>query len=134
MATHCSTSCFYMPQHCSDDLKARISVLFFDYDLDVPKICKYLGIKKTLVYSVLHCCSAGIPITHINCTGRPHTLNVIDEQYISSLIEHHPCLYLDKIQNALFKAWGIQISIYLLHCTLQRLDVSWKVVSVKALE
>ncbi|KAE9390844.1 hypothetical protein BT96DRAFT_759183, partial [Gymnopus androsaceus JB14] len=45
-----------------------------------------------------------------------------------------PCLYLDEIQDALLKARGIHISIPTLSCTLRRLDISRKVVSVKALE
>lgn len=128
-----------MPRRYSDDLKARIAVLFFDHNLDVPTICKYLGVKKTLVYDTLqyYCAhlESGIPIcTQSSPIARHHKLNAIDEQYISSLIEHRPCLYLDEIQNALLKARGIRISLWLLHQTLRRLDISRKVVSVKALE
>jgi hypothetical protein len=39
--------------HKSLDLKSRIPVLFFEQDFTVKKICKILGIQKSLAYSYL---------------------------------------------------------------------------------
>ncbi|KAJ3720856.1 hypothetical protein C8R42DRAFT_541569, partial [Lentinula raphanica] len=66
--------------------------------------------------------------------GRPRTLDAIHEEYIHSLVQHRPCLYLDEIQEALFQARGVQISIPLLCRTLKKLDFTRKVCSVQALE
>lgn len=128
-----------MPRRFSDDLKARVPVLFYDHHLDVRTICKYLGMKKSLAYNILNQydnhLDSGIPVhTHSKRSGRPRTLNAIDEQFIFSLIEHCPCLYLDEIQDALLQARRINVSIPLLFRTLKKLEITRKVVSVKAIE
>ncbi|KAF9034957.1 hypothetical protein BDP27DRAFT_1176385, partial [Rhodocollybia butyracea] len=66
--------------------------------------------------------------------GRPRKLNSIDEQYISSLIDHRPTIYLDEIQDALLSARWIHVSIPTLFRALQRLGLTRKVVDARAFE
>ncbi|KAJ3752014.1 hypothetical protein EV360DRAFT_55954, partial [Lentinula raphanica] len=109
-------------------------ILYFDYQLTVHQICMYLGIKKTLVYKLINQYESGIILDRHYHSGRPRTLDAIHEEYIHSLVQHRSCLYLDEIQEALFQAQGIQISIPLLCRTLKKLDFTQKFCSVQALE
>ncbi|KAJ3846748.1 hypothetical protein EV368DRAFT_76973 [Lentinula lateritia] len=139
-----------MPCQYSADLKARVAVMFFDQRSDVYTICKHLGLKKTLVYNfinqhltrtkLLDQLEAGkIPtnrcaIKHANRCGRPRILNNIDEQYITTLVELRPTIYLNEIQETLLQACGVSISIPTLCRALQRLNFSRKIVSAQAFE
>lgn len=40
-----------MPCQVSQDMKARIPVLFYEFALPVKKICNILGIQNTLIYN-----------------------------------------------------------------------------------
>ncbi|KAJ3832627.1 hypothetical protein F5878DRAFT_654584 [Lentinula raphanica] len=123
-----------MPRRYSDDLKARAVILYSDYWLTVQQICKYLGIKKTLVYKLINQYESGLVRGRRYPSGCPRTIDADDEDYITSLIKHRPCLYLDEIQEALLQARGRQISIPVLCHVLRKLKFTRKICSVKALE
>jgi hypothetical protein len=63
-----------MPRHhISQDLKARIPILFYEQDFTMKEICKILEIRKSLVYSSLAYFRAyGVAHNpHVHCkTGR----------------------------------------------------------------
>ncbi|KAF5392338.1 hypothetical protein D9757_001550 [Collybiopsis confluens] len=126
-----------MPRRYSDDLRVRVPILFNQYNMKVKQICEYLGVKKTFVYKELAQCHLGIETPchyRRNRRGRPRILSTVDEQYITSLLKLKPTLYLDEIQDALFRYRHVSISIPALYRALWRLDITRKVVSAKALE
>ncbi|RDB20344.1 hypothetical protein Hypma_012691 [Hypsizygus marmoreus] len=120
----------------SRDLKARIPVLFYEQNFTAKEICGLLGIKKSLVYSGLSYFTAyGVAYNpHVHKTGRRRLLCSDDVKFILSLVSRRHTIYLDEIQDELFKQRGITISIATLCRTLRRLDLTRKVVSARALE
>lgn len=66
--------------------------------------------------------------------GRPRALDQGDMNYIYSILEANPGLYLDEIQQRLFQAREVEVSIATICRALQRLAVSNKKVAREALE
>lgn len=125
-----------MPRH-SQDLKARIPILFYKQCLTIKDICKILGVQKTLVYSsLIYFRTYGIatnPHVHRK-TGRRRLLNSADIKFVASLIARRHTIYLDEIQNELRQHREIHISIPTLCRSLRRLALTRKTVSACALE
>ncbi|KIJ06262.1 hypothetical protein PAXINDRAFT_57914, partial [Paxillus involutus ATCC 200175] len=57
-----------------------------------------------------------------------------DITYITSILDAHPSLYLNEIQERLFTARNVDVSIATLSHTLHRIQLSHKRVSKSALE
>jgi hypothetical protein len=66
-------------------------------------------------------------------TGQCQSLDSTDIKFVSSLINQRHTIYLDEIQDELYQHRGICISVPIL-CTLQCLDLTYKVISAYALE
>ena len=131
---HCYTT--IMPRH-SQDLKARIPILFYEQHLTIKEICKILGVQKSLAYSsLIYFQTYGIATNaHVHRkTGRWCLLSSADIKYVASLIAQRHTIYLDKIQNELCQHWEIHISIPTLCWTLRHLALTRKMVSACALE
>jgi transposase len=127
-----------MPQrYISQDLKARIPILFYEQDFTAKEICKILGIKKSLVYSSLAYFRV-YGITHnphvYRKTGRRQLLASTYIKFVSSLINQRHTIYLDEIQDELYQHRGVCILVPMLCRTLRRLDLTRKVVAAHALE
>ncbi|KIY71484.1 hypothetical protein CYLTODRAFT_124277 [Cylindrobasidium torrendii FP15055 ss-10] len=45
--------CPSMARRCSNDLRARVPILFFEQGYKVPQISTILGIKKSLIYAIV---------------------------------------------------------------------------------
>lgn len=119
----------------SDDLCARVPVMFWDQNISVKNICIYLGIKKSLVYKILaQYKEFRQPKPALCRQGHPSLMNDIDLHFLSSLVELHPCMYLDEIQAELEKSHRICVSITTLVRALRNLHISQKTISVCALE
>lgn len=123
------------PYTVSVDLKARIPILHAR-GLGVQKICRLLGIKKTLVYKTLNFYrSFGTienPSRHTRARNR--ALSPANIEFLIDLLQSKPTIYLDEIQDELLRHQGCCISIPTLFRTLQRLNFSRKRVSAPALE
>ncbi|KAF8836982.1 hypothetical protein BDN67DRAFT_910077, partial [Paxillus ammoniavirescens] len=63
-----------------------------------------------------------------------HALDQQDIIYITSILDAHPSLYLDEIQERLFTARSVDVSIATLSRTLRHIQLSHKQVSKSALE
>ncbi|THU92035.1 hypothetical protein K435DRAFT_800798 [Dendrothele bispora CBS 962.96] len=120
----------------SNDLKARIPVLYYDYKLKVTRICKLLGVKKSLVYNTLkYHHSYGVPYNpHARQMGRPRFLTIPNNKYIYTILSRHRTMYLSEIQEELLDNCGVNVSLTTLFRTLRRLHFSHKCVSAQALE
>lgn len=114
----------------SDDLHAQVPVMFWDQNVSVKNICSYLGMKKLLVYRILtQYQDLGQPKPALHVQGHPSVLNETNIHFLSSLIDLHPCLYLDEIQAKLEKSHRIDVLIPTLIWALWKLDISQKTVS-----
>lgn len=126
-----------MPQrYVSQDLKARIPVLFYDQGYSAKEICGILGIKKSLVYQALAYFKAyGVAHNPLaRKSGRRRLLSVADVNLVSALVNRRHTIYLDEIQDELYQERGVFVSIPTLCRTLRRLDFTRKIVSARALE
>jgi transposase len=124
------------PRTISEDLKARIPILFYEHHLTVKEICSVLGIKKSLVYKSLGYFRAyGIAHNpHSHRPGRHRVLSLGDIKFISALVERQHCIYLDEIQSQLYEHRHCKVSISTIMRTLRRLHLTHKTISAKALE
>jgi transposase len=120
----------------SNDLKARIPVLFYELGMKPAKICKVLGIKKSLVYDTLAYHRAyGVPYNpYARRLGRPRLLTISNTKYIHSLLSKTRTMYLYEIQEELKNSCNINISIPTIFRTIRRIYFSRKGVSAVALE
>ncbi|KAE9399158.1 hypothetical protein BT96DRAFT_783783, partial [Gymnopus androsaceus JB14] len=117
------------------DLHAQVPVLFWDQSVSVKNICFFLRIKKSVVYKILtEYRDLGQPKPALPIQGCPSLLIETNIRFLSSLIDLHPCLYLDEIQAELEKSHGIYVSLFTIIQALWKLNVSRKTVSVCALE
>ncbi|KDQ52186.1 hypothetical protein JAAARDRAFT_107252, partial [Jaapia argillacea MUCL 33604] len=126
-----------MPPHAvSNDVKARIPVLYFEQALSIQDICKYLGVRKSLVYKTLqYHRDFGVSVNpHSRPCGRLRVLTPTDLTFIRRVLSRRHCTYLDEIQLQLAVHRNVHVSIPTLVCTLRRMQFSSKKVSVKALE
>jgi transposase len=120
----------------SKDLKSRIPILFHVQGYRVRDICEVLGVRKTMVYSVLrnHRLFGTTTNPHARPSRRHRILDVADINLIRALLFHHHTMYLDEIQLELEQRRNVRVSIPTLVRTLRRIQFSSKAVSIKALE
>ena len=126
-----------MPTHLvSNDMKARIPVLFHQQGFNVKEICHLLDLKKSIIYRTLRYARAyGVPYNpHSHQPGRKRILSQGDVKFVVALLNRRHCIYYDEIQEQLCNERGISISISSLLRTLHCLHYSHKGVSVRALE
>ena len=123
-----------MPPHIPQALKDRVPVLFHEQDMTVTAICKVLGIRKSTAYSTLafHKKYGASAKPHFH--RRRRILTLADTNYISSLLDQHPTLYLDEVQDYLCCQRRVSVSLSTLTRTLRRIDITNKAISRHAIE
>jgi len=97
----------------SDDLKIRIVSWYFDEGLNYREIRDRAKCSTGLISKVIHnYCSYGqVTNPFSKRTGRVSKNQDGAVEYISSLIEANPVLYLDEIQRRLLSMRGVEMSI-----------------------
>ena len=119
------------------NIKAQIPLLFND-NHSVKDICHILGIKKSLVHRTLSLYSKYGTITnpsrYSHSIGRCRLLSSADIAFISTIVQHHNTIYLDELQCELWAKRHKFATLSNLLRTLQRLCITWKVVSSSAAE
>ena len=125
------------PHHVSNDLKARIPVMYKE-GFSVKYICHLLGVKKTLVYSVLRLYKTyhrtSNPFKYSCRISRPRSLSLADFLFLAETVECRGLLYLDELQDELRIKRSVDTSLSTLTRALQQLGVSRKIVSAHASE
>ncbi|KAF8546879.1 hypothetical protein OG21DRAFT_1576607 [Imleria badia] len=120
------------------NMKACIPILYHSDGLSVKEISSRLGIKKSLVYLVLKLYRQFGVVSNIHrysCTvGRPRSLSQADLSFITTLLDHRRSLYLDELQDELWLKHGVHTTLPTIHCALQQLGISHKVISATAYE
>ncbi|OAX34656.1 hypothetical protein K503DRAFT_428891 [Rhizopogon vinicolor AM-OR11-026] len=124
------------PRTVSYDLELHIPVLRHVYGYSIKKICEVLGIRKFLVYKTLQLYAALANVANPNSrtAGRRRSLNHKDINYIKSHCHLHGSVFLDELQSDLLTRRDVKVSLSILFRTLQRLGITRKKVSRRALE
>jgi transposase len=127
-----------MPLHAvSEDLKTFIPALHHD-GYEIQQICDILTIKKSLVYKTLALFSNhGVisnPHKYSHISGHPHILSQADLNFVQAVVDHHPTIYLDELQQELFSKHGVLVSLSTLARAVKRLHITHKIVTAPALE
>ncbi|KAI9457789.1 hypothetical protein BJY52DRAFT_1093610, partial [Lactarius psammicola] len=92
-----------MAPQISQQLRERIVFWRYKQQKKAPEIALLAGCAESTVYNILHLyCDFG-QVTNPYChpCGRPHTLNQGNMNYIHSILEANPTLYVDEIQHKL---------------------------------
>jgi hypothetical protein len=126
-----------MAPQISDEMHARIIVWHHEQHLSPQEIADLAGCCVRTVYNVLsyHRDFGTLrnPSTH-GPHGGEHSLSMGDMNYISSLIDAQPKIYLDEIQEELLNRRNVLVSIAPLSCTLHCMAITNKQVANAALE
>ena len=126
-----------MAPQVSDEMHARIIVWHDEQHLSVQEIAGLVGCGVRTVYNILsyHC---DYHTLRNPSTRGPHganrSLDMGDMNYIESLIDAQPKIYLDEIQDKLLERRDVFVSISTLSCTLHQLSMTHKHVANEALE
>ena len=130
----CSTT---MAPQVSNEMCAQIIIWHNEKHLCIQEIADLAGCSVRTVYSILsYHCDYGT-LRNLSTRG-PHggerSLNMGDMNYISSLIDTQPKIYLDEIQEELLNWRDVLVSIATLFCALRRIAITNKQVANAALE
>ena len=120
--TLCTT---FMARKKSNDLKARVPILYFREGYKVKDICRILGLGKTLVYE----CIQNYLRHHRHHSlsqGRPRLVKHAHVNFIRQLLSTCHSHYLDELQTELFHTFGIRLSLPTIYRTLHRTSLSRK--------
>ncbi|KAJ2932452.1 hypothetical protein H1R20_g4639, partial [Candolleomyces eurysporus] len=125
-----------MAPHTSDDLRYRIIHWHHQYCLSPEEISILAGCSVRTVYCVLayfrdyH----NIRNPFARRRGRKRALSSTDVDFIASMIDARPKIFLDELQEDLANYRDIDVSIATLSRTLHRIAISKKKVSSSAAE
>lgn len=124
------------PQTVSKDRKALIPHLYHTKRLKVRRICEYLRVKKTCVYTALkYYHRFGVPWNvRAKRSGRHRKLSYVHLNFIYHFLQENPCTYIDELQDIIRDRCGTHISFQTICRTLRYLHYSHKTVSKRALE
>src|ERR1700689_3537582 len=125
-----------MAPQISTQLRERIVFWRYKQNKKAPEIARLADCAESTVYEILHLYRDYGQITNPHCRQRgwPRTLNEGDMQYIYSILEANPTLYVDKIQQRLFETRDVEVSIATVSRALRRLAITHKHVAKEALE
>lgn len=125
-----------MPRHLSLDLRWRIVYWRTDDGLQISEIAGLAGCSERTVYDILaQFRQFGEPANQLaQPRHRPRVLETSDVQYVVSLLQANPSLYLDELQHRLSIGREIDVSISTLSRTLRRISLSHKSVAREAAE
>src|ERR1700729_1842577 len=93
-----------MAPQISTQLRERIVFWRYEEHQKAPEIAQLAGCAESTVYEILRLYRNYGQITNPHCChrGQPHTLDEGDMQYIYSILEANPTLYVDEIPQCLF--------------------------------
>jgi len=121
----------------SDEMHARIIVWHDEQHLSAQEITGLVGCSVWTVYSILSYHhdynTLRDPLTR-GLHGTNHSLNMGDMNFILSLIDAQPKIYLDEIQDELLNRQDIFVSISTLSRTLHQLSMTRKDIASEAIE
>lgn len=124
-----------MPQ-ISEDLRRRVVSWYYEDEKGAKEIADLAGCCERTVYNILqlHRDFGQVTNPHARPRGRPRTLDTTAMNYISSLMDANPVIYLDEIQDKLSETHNIDVSISTIYRALLRLAITHKQVAASAIE
>jgi transposase len=124
-----------MPQ-ISEDLRQRVVSWYYDHQKGAEEISELAGCSERTVYNILqlHREFGQVTNPYARPRGRPRTLDTNAMNYISSLMDANPVIYLDEIQDKLLEIHNIEVSTSTIYRALVRLAISHKQVAASAME
>lgn len=125
-----------MAPHLAPQLRERIAYWRFEDGKTAREISILAGCSDTTVYDILrlHYHFGQTRNPYARRRGRPRILNQGDMNYIYSILEANPGLYVDEIQQLLFEVWNAEVSVATVSRALRRLAITHKHVAKEALE
>lgn len=125
-----------MPARLSEDLCRRIVAWRLEDGFEVEDIAVLAACSVRTVYNVLALYRDfnAVHNPHARQRGRPRALTTNDTSYLHSLLRADPTLYLDELQERLYQARDVDVSIATLSRALRRLALSHKSTATAALE
>jgi transposase len=125
-----------MLPHLSQDIHEQIAIWHNDQNLSPEDIAKLAGCSICTVYYILsyHRDFGVVNNLFAKSRGCSHSLDTGDMNYLISLVESQPKIYLDELQEALATNWDIDVSLATISCSLRQWALSHKHVASEALE
>ena len=123
-----------MAPHLDQRVRELIISWRYNDNLSVPEIAHLARCSTMSVYNVLGRFQDCGEVNSRTSSGRPRALTMEDVDFISSLIEENPVIYLDEIQLQLEELRGVHVSLATVSRTLHNLSLSHKKISKAALE
>ena len=127
---------FTMAPHTSQELCEKMVLWHEEQGREPSEIANLAGCSLRAVYSVLqlHREFGQVTNPYAQPRGGARVFNMGDMNYLSSLIDANPVIYLDEIQDSLAQTRNVDVSISTISHALQSLAVTNKQVSTTALE
>ena len=122
-----------MPQ-LSEQLRERIVAWRFTDGKEISEIAQLAGCSERSIYNVLRMHREYGHMPNPRTQGHPRALDIGDVNYIVSLLDANPALYLDELQELLEGNRGIKVSLSTLSRTLRRAALTHKHVARAAFE
>ncbi len=123
-----------MPPCIVHQLREDIVSWYFDSSLPVSDIAELARCSTTTIYIILAQFRQSGDVSTSTPPGRPHSLSREDVDFITSLIDINPVIFLDEMQKELEQVRGVRVSLATISRTLHNLALSNKKVSKAALE
>ena len=120
----------------SEELRNRIVVWHFEQQKSAKEIAMLANCSEKTVYNILALYHeyGQVNNPHARPCGCPRILNISVLNYISSLLDANPTLYLDEIQEKLLEIHDIEVHISTISRSLRRMALSYKGIAKEALE
>lgn len=125
-----------MAPYLSQETRERIVVWKHEQHKTAPEIAELAGCSQSTVYAVLafERDYGVVNNPFAKQKGRPRALTTTDLNYITSLLEANPALYLDELHAQLLANRDVDVSLATLSRSLRSLALSNKKISKTALE
>lgn len=120
--------------HLDVQLREHIISWYHNDNVPVEEIAQRINSSISTVYRILRQYNHTNTVLPSASPGRPRILSTEDIEFISSLLDDTPVLFLDEIQDQLEEVRGVHVSLATLSRTLRNMSLSNKSISKKAAE
>ncbi|KAH6880190.1 hypothetical protein BKA70DRAFT_1061320, partial [Coprinopsis sp. MPI-PUGE-AT-0042] len=121
----------------SDEMRRRIIRWHVEFGLSTEELATLAGCSRRNVQYILSYFrdfnALRNPFAR-GVMGRRRALTSVDINFINSMLQAQPKLYLDEIQERLLRYRHVDVSLATISRTLRRLSISHKLVSAEAAE